>query len=112
VVGTHPDFIEADRITDDSGCVLRYERTFMRPLLPQGRGRVGARLRFTRADGRSGILPAMRARVRLRSSAHNRTNCLAFCTLMYVGVHLNRGDDDSQRGKGSPSSGPRPGSRG
>ncbi|MBF5000787.1 hypothetical protein IRT45_26975 [Nocardia sp. BSTN01] len=23
-----------DRIRDDSGCVLRYERTFMRPLLP------------------------------------------------------------------------------
>ena len=32
--GTDPDFIEADRIRDDSGCVLRYERTFMRPLLP------------------------------------------------------------------------------
>ena len=29
--GTDPDFIEADRIRDDSGCVLRYERTFMRP---------------------------------------------------------------------------------
>ncbi|GGS55028.1 MULTISPECIES: NIPSNAP family protein [Streptomyces] len=33
--GRHPDFIEADRIRDDSGCVLRYERTFMRPLLPR-----------------------------------------------------------------------------
>jgi NIPSNAP len=32
--GAHPDFIEADRIRDQSGCVLRYERTFMRPLLP------------------------------------------------------------------------------
>ncbi len=32
--GTEPDFIEADRIRDESGCVLRYERTFMRPLLP------------------------------------------------------------------------------
>ena len=31
--GTDPDFIEADRIRDDSGCVLRYERTFMRPCL-------------------------------------------------------------------------------
>lgn len=29
-----PAFIDADRIRDDSGCVLRYERTFMRPLLP------------------------------------------------------------------------------
>ena len=32
--GADPDFIEADRIRDQSGCVLRYERTFMRPLLP------------------------------------------------------------------------------
>ena len=32
--GVEPDFIEADRIRDDSGCVLRYERTFMRPILP------------------------------------------------------------------------------
>jgi NIPSNAP len=39
--GTDPDFAEADRIRDESGCVLRYERTFMRPLLPgdlAGRG--------------------------------------------------------------------------
>jgi hypothetical protein len=33
--GQHPDFVEADRIRDDSGCVLRYERSFMRPLLPK-----------------------------------------------------------------------------
>ena len=32
--GVHPDFIAADKIRDDSGCVLRYERSFMRPLLP------------------------------------------------------------------------------
>ncbi|MFF8987645.1 NIPSNAP family protein [Streptomyces globisporus] len=32
--GRDPAFIEADRIRDESGCVLRYERTFMRPLLP------------------------------------------------------------------------------
>jgi hypothetical protein len=32
--GVHPDFVAADRIRDESGCVLRYERTFMRPLLP------------------------------------------------------------------------------
>src|SRR6202046_1150432 len=32
--GSDPDFIEADRLRADSGCVLRYERTFMRPLLP------------------------------------------------------------------------------
>ncbi|MEU2511211.1 NIPSNAP family protein [Streptomyces syringium] len=35
--GRHPDFVAADRIRDDSGCVLRYERTFMRPLLPRRR---------------------------------------------------------------------------
>ena len=34
--GRNPEFIEADRIRDESGCVLRYERTFMRPLLPSG----------------------------------------------------------------------------
>ena len=32
--GVDPDFIEADRIRDESGCVLRYDRSFMRPLLP------------------------------------------------------------------------------
>jgi hypothetical protein len=33
--GVDPDFVEADRIRDESGCVLRYERTFMRPVLPE-----------------------------------------------------------------------------
>jgi len=32
--GVDPEFIDADRIRDESGCVIRYERTFMRPLLP------------------------------------------------------------------------------
>jgi hypothetical protein len=32
--GKDPGFAAADRIRDESGCVLRYERTFMRPLLP------------------------------------------------------------------------------
>ena len=32
--GTDPDFIAADRVRDESGCVLRYDRSFMRPLLP------------------------------------------------------------------------------
>ena len=36
--GEHPDFVAADRIRDESGCVLRYERTFMRPLLPGDTG--------------------------------------------------------------------------
>jgi hypothetical protein len=32
--GVDPDFVDADRIRDESGCVVRYDRTFMRPLLP------------------------------------------------------------------------------
>jgi hypothetical protein len=32
--GVDPDYIAADRIRDESGCVLRWERTFMRPVLP------------------------------------------------------------------------------
>ena len=32
--GSDADFIAADQIRDESGCVLRYDRTFMRPLLP------------------------------------------------------------------------------
>jgi hypothetical protein len=32
--GVHPDFVAADRIRDESRCVLRYERNFMRPVLP------------------------------------------------------------------------------
>ncbi|MER6190687.1 NIPSNAP family protein [Streptomyces cyaneofuscatus] len=31
-----PEFIEADRIRDESGCVLRFDRTFMRPLRLDG----------------------------------------------------------------------------
>lgn len=30
--GRDPDFVEADRFRDESGCVIRYDRTFMRPL--------------------------------------------------------------------------------
>lgn len=32
--GVDQAFIEADLIRDRSGCVIRHERTFMRPLLP------------------------------------------------------------------------------
>jgi hypothetical protein len=32
--GVDPEFIAADRIRDQSGCVVRYDRSFMRPLLP------------------------------------------------------------------------------
>ena len=31
--GVDPEFVAADRIRDESGCVVRYERTFLRPLL-------------------------------------------------------------------------------
>ncbi|KAA1424298.1 NIPSNAP family protein [Nocardioides antri] len=31
--GVDPDFVAADQIRDTSGCVLRYDRSFMRPLL-------------------------------------------------------------------------------
>jgi hypothetical protein len=33
--GVDPEFNAANQIRDDSGCVLRFERTFMRPLLPE-----------------------------------------------------------------------------
>jgi hypothetical protein len=35
--GVDPEFIAADRIRDESGCVKRFERTFLRPLLPDSR---------------------------------------------------------------------------
>jgi len=31
--GVDPEFVDADRIRDTSQCVIRYDRTFMRPLL-------------------------------------------------------------------------------
>jgi hypothetical protein len=31
--GNDPEFIAADAIRDNSGCVVRYQRTFMRPIL-------------------------------------------------------------------------------
>jgi hypothetical protein len=33
--GVDHEFVQADRIRDESGCVVRYERTFMRPLVPE-----------------------------------------------------------------------------
>lgn len=33
--GRDPEFIKADRIRDKSGCMIRHERSFMRPLLPE-----------------------------------------------------------------------------
>ncbi len=32
--GVDAAFIDADRIREESGCVLRFDRTFLRPLLP------------------------------------------------------------------------------
>jgi hypothetical protein len=31
--GVDPDFVAADRIREESGCVRRYERSFLRPVL-------------------------------------------------------------------------------
>ena len=31
--GRDPDFVAADRIRNESRCVIRYERTFLRPVL-------------------------------------------------------------------------------
>lgn len=31
--GVHPDFVAADRFRDETGCVIRYDRSFMRPVL-------------------------------------------------------------------------------
>ena len=36
--GVDPEFVAADRIRDESGCVLRYDRSFMRPMLPAAPG--------------------------------------------------------------------------
>lgn len=30
--GVDPEFVAADKIRDDTGCVVRYERSFFRPL--------------------------------------------------------------------------------
>lgn len=30
--GKDPEFVAADKLRDESGCVLRYDRTFMRPV--------------------------------------------------------------------------------
>jgi hypothetical protein len=30
--GVDPEFIDADRVRDESGCVVRYDRSFMRPV--------------------------------------------------------------------------------
>lgn len=43
--GRDDEFIKADSIRDQSGCVVRYERNFMRPLLPSDLGGVPAALR-------------------------------------------------------------------
>lgn len=32
--GSDPEFVAADKIRDESGCVVRYDRSFLRPLLP------------------------------------------------------------------------------
>lgn len=32
--GVDPEFVDADRLRDETECVKRYERSFLRPLLP------------------------------------------------------------------------------
>jgi hypothetical protein len=39
--GVNDEFIAADRIRDQSGCVVRYERSFMRPLFPPDKASAG-----------------------------------------------------------------------
>ena len=34
--GVHPDFVAIDAFRDETGCVVRWDRTFMRPLIPDG----------------------------------------------------------------------------
>ena len=46
--GSDPDFIEADRIRDQSGCVFRYERTFMWPSAARAPSRVSSTFRAVR----------------------------------------------------------------
>ena len=46
--GVDPEFVDADRIRDESGCVRRYERSFMRPaaaaaLIAEGECRAAGR---------------------------------------------------------------------
>lgn len=36
--GVNEEFMAADRIRDSSGCVVRYDRSFMRPLFPSSLG--------------------------------------------------------------------------
>ena len=56
--GREPSFIEADRIRDESGCVIRYDRTFMRPLseTPPNRARQG----LAAGGGGAGVLAGAR----------------------------------------------------
>ena len=53
--GADPDFIEADRIRDESGCVLRYQRSFMRPVLPESPARLAARRPSISRPGRCSL---------------------------------------------------------
>jgi hypothetical protein len=42
-LGRNEEFVAADRIRDESGCVIRYDRSFMRPLLDGDRDAAGSR---------------------------------------------------------------------
>ena len=34
--GVNPEFVAIDRFRDETGCVVRYDRTFMRPVFERG----------------------------------------------------------------------------
>jgi hypothetical protein len=36
--GVDPDFIAIDKFRDETGCIIRYDRSFMRPVLGGGEG--------------------------------------------------------------------------
>jgi NIPSNAP len=55
--GNDPDFVAADRIRDEGGCVLRYQRTFMRPLPPVGGYRARAQAAVLALCGRGANCP-------------------------------------------------------
>src|SRR5260370_34569711 len=63
--GSDPDFIEADHMRDQSGCVLRYERTFMRPLLPGHPAGLAARSELSGSTCSPAALSASAAAARI-----------------------------------------------
>ena len=75
--GVDPEFIEADLIRDRSGCVIRYDRTFMRPLMRwKARGSLQVSRRW-RAASPSGSIPRMGLGVPGRSPTRSPRDAVA-----------------------------------